>query len=379
MGWIALRMLTGDKAKFYGLIFGIAFSTLLIAQQLTIFANLLLRGAAAVHEVASADIWVMHPSGRTTDVTLTLPQTSLDRVRGVPGVAWAVPMLRAGAAIRTPEGDLEPVTVIGVDDATLIGLPANMVAGDRASLADPDSVFVDDVGSRKLFGSGDRALGVRLELNDQRAVIRGIVDANPTFTSTVILYTRYSNALNYVPGTRNRLSFVVARAAPGQDPEAVAGAVERQTGLRARTSAAFAQQGIDYIIENTGIPINFGITVALGFVVGVAIVGLTFSLFIRDSIKQFGALKAIGVTNGKIRGMVALQAAFIGFVGYSLGILLAVAFVVIGALTGDAFKGFYVPWQVPIGVAAVVLLMVFGTGFVALRRVLKTEPAEVFR
>ncbi|HBM04286.1 MAG TPA: ABC transporter permease, partial [Erythrobacter sp.] len=44
----------------------------------------------------------------------------------------------------------------------------------------------------------------------------------------------------------------------------------------------FAQDGIDFIIENTGIPLNFGITVALGFVVGVAIVGLTFSLFIRD-------------------------------------------------------------------------------------------------
>ena len=379
MGWIALRMLTGDKAKFYGLIFGIAFSTLLIGQQLTIFANLLLRGAAAVHEVASADIWVMHPSGRTTDVTLTLPQTALDRVRGVPGVAWAVPMLRAGAAVRTPDGDLEPVTVIGVDDATLLGLPTNMVAGAREALAQPDTVFIDDVGSRKLFGGGDQAMNVRLELNDQRAVVRGIVDANPTFTSTVILYTRYSNALNYVPGSRNRLSFVLARAAPGQDPAAVAEAIELQTGLRARPSDVFAQQGIDYIVENTGIPINFGITVALGFIVGVAIVGLTFSLFIRDSIKQFGALKAIGVTNGKIRGMVALQAAFIGFVGYSIGILLAVLFVVVGAATGDAFKGFYIPWQVPVGVAIAVLLMVFGTGFVALRKVLKTEPAEVFR
>lgn len=379
MGWIALRMLTGDKAKFYGLIFGIAFSTLLIAQQLTIFANLLLRGAAAVHEVSSADIWVMHPSGRTPDVTLNMPVTALDRVRGVPGVAWAAPMLRAGASVRTPDGDLEPVTVIGVDDASLIGLPQTMIAGVRSALAEPDSVFIDDVGSRKLFGEGPRAMDVRLELNDQRAVVRGIVDANPTFTSTVILYTRYSNALNYVPGTRNRLSFIVARSAPGQDPAAVTAAIEAQTGLRARTSEEFAQQGIDYIVENTGIPINFGITVALGFVVGVAIVGLTFSLFIRDSIKQFGALKAIGVTNGKIRGMVALQAGFIGFVGYGIGILLAVLFIVSGAASGDAFKGFYTPWQIPLAVAVAVLLMVFGTGFVALRKVLKTEPAEVFR
>ena len=41
MLWIAIRMLTGDKQKFYGLLFGIAFSTLLITQQLTIFVNLI--------------------------------------------------------------------------------------------------------------------------------------------------------------------------------------------------------------------------------------------------------------------------------------------------------------------------------------------------
>ncbi len=378
MGWIAIRMLTGDRVKFIGLIFGVAFSTLLITQQLSIFVNLLLRGAAAVHEVPTADIWVMDRSGRTPDVTLPMPATALDRVRGVSGVGWAVPMIRSGATVRTPEGDLEPVSVIGVDDATLTGLPRTMVAGDRERLSDPDAVFIDDVGARKLFPAGG-AVGTRLELNDQRAVVRGIVDANPTFTSTVILYTRYSNALEFVPGTRNRLSFILARAAPGSDPAAVAKAIEAATGLRARTRDQFARDGVDYIIENTGIPINFGITVALGFVVGVAIVGLTFSLFIRDNIKQFGALKAIGVTNMKIRGMVATQAAMVGLIGYGLGILLAVLFVWTGAQNSDAFKGFYTPWQIPLITAAVVMVMILLTGLLALRVVLRTEPAEVFR
>jgi putative ABC transport system permease protein len=159
----------------------------------------------------------------------------------------------------------------------------------------------------------------------------------------------------------------------------VARRIEAATGLRARTQQEFALDSIRYVAGNTGIPINFGITVILGFVVGVAIVGLTFSLFIRDNIKQFGALKAIGVTNSKIRGMVSLQAAWIGFIGYSIGMALAVLFIVIGGKYSDTFKAFYTPWQVPLGVGVTVLVMVFGTGFVALRRVLKTEPAEVFR
>ncbi|WP_379545366.1 ABC transporter permease [Qipengyuania sp. DSG2-2] len=378
MLWIAIRMLTGDKQKFYGLVFGIAFSTLLITQQLTIFINLIERGASAVYSEPTADVWVMDPVSRTPDVNFPMPATALDKVRGVPGVEWAVPHLRAGASVRTSDGDLEGVSIVGVDDATLIGLPKRLIEGDISVLSQPDSVIIDDVGAGKLFENGADPIGARLELNDQRAVIRGIADAIPTFTSQVTLYTKYSQALNYVPGTRNRMTFVIANAADGITHEELASRIEEQTGLRARTREEFAQDGIDFIIENTGIPLNFGITVALGFIVGVAIVGLTFSLFIRDNIKQFGALKAIGVTNAKIRKMVTVQAGLVGLIGYGLGILATVAF--IWGFSGNPdFKGFYIPWQIPLISCAAVFVILGLTGWLSLRTVLKTEPAAVFR
>ncbi|MCB2072510.1 MAG: FtsX-like permease family protein [Novosphingobium sp.] len=379
MIWIAIRMLTGDRQKFYGLVFGIAFSTLLITQQLTIFINLLERGATAVYGISTADVWVMDPVTRSQDVVYPMPSTALDQVRSVPGVSWAVPHFRAGAAVRTEEGDLEGVTVVGVDDSTLIGLPRKMIEGDVSALSRPDSVFVDGVGSQRLFPPGKDPIGSRLELNDQRAVVRGIVDVDPSFTSQVVLYTRYSNALNYVPGTRNRMSFVLARSDNGLTPNELAERIEKRTGLKARTRDEFAQDGIDFIIENTGIPINFGITVALGFIVGIAIVGLTFSLFIRDNIKQFGALKAIGVHNGKIRAMVAVQAGLVGLIGYGLGTLMATAFIASGAANSADFKGFYTPWQIPVITLIAIAVIIAITGWLALRTVLKTEPAAVFR
>jgi putative ABC transport system permease protein len=378
MIWIAIRMLTGDRQKFFGLVFGIAFSTLLITQQLTIFVNLLERGASGVYNVDAADVWVMDPVSRTTDVNFPLPSTALDRVRSVPGVEWAVPHLRAGASVRTKEGDLEGVSVIGVDDTTLIGLPKAMVEGSRAVLEQPDTVVIDDVGATRMFAKGDSPLGERLELNDQRAVVRGIADAMPSFTSQVTLYTTYSQALNYVPGTRNRMSFVLVRSADGITPTQLSERIAAQTGLRARTREQFAQDGIDFIIENTGIPLNFGITVVLGFVVGVAIVGLTFSLFIRDNIKQFGALKAIGVRNGKLARMVAAQAGLVGMIGYGLGVVGTVAFIW-GFSSNPTFKGFYIPWQVPLLSLAAVAIIIALTGWLALRNVFKTEPAAVFR
>ncbi|MFM7402918.1 MAG: ABC transporter permease [Erythrobacter sp.] len=378
MLWIAIRMLTGDAQKFYGLLFGIAFSTLLITQQMTIFVNLVERGASGVYNAPEADVWVMDPVSRTTDVSYAMPGTALDKVRSVQGVEWAVPHLRAQANVRTSQGDLEGVAVIGVDDAALIGLPKRMAIADKTVLFAPDTVVIDGVGTTRLFPSAEEAMGKRLELNDQRAVIRGITDSIPSFTSTVVLYTRYSSALNFVPGTRNRLSFVLVGVAPGQTPEGVAARIEAETGLKAETRREFARAGVNFIIENTGIPTNFGITVFLGFVVGVAIVGLTFSLFLRDNIKQFGALKAIGVTNSRIVQMVGVQAGLVGLVGYALGVVGTVAFIrSFGA--NPFFKGFYIPWQIPlISLAAVVVILTI-TGFIAIRSVLRTEPAAVFR
>ncbi|MCK0127212.1 ABC transporter permease [Erythrobacter sp. F6033] len=378
MLWIAIRMLTGDAQKFYGLLFGIAFSTLLITQQLTIFVNLIERGASGVFNAPEAEVWVMDPVSRTTDVNYAMPSTALDEVRSVPGVEWAVPHLRAVASVRTGTGDLEGVAIIGVDDATLIGMPENMVTETKGVLSQPDAVVIDDGGVFNLFENGEDPIGQRLELNDQRAVIRGVADSIPSFTSQVVLYTKYSQALNYVPGTRNRLTFVLAGVTEGETAAGVADRIEEQTGLKAETREEFAQAGVDFIVQNTGIPTNFGITVVLGFVVGVAIVGLTFSLFIRDNIKQFGALKAIGVTNSKIVGMVSAQAALVGAVGYALGVIGTVTF--IWAFSGNPFfKGFYIPWQIPlISLAAVVVILAI-TGWIALRSVLNTEPAAVFR
>jgi putative ABC transport system permease protein len=376
--WIAIRMLTGDAQKFYGLLFGIAFSTLLITQQLTIFVNLIERGASGVYNVSSADVWVMDEVSRTTDVNYPMPSTALDKVRSVPGVEWAVPHLRANASVRSGDGDLEGVAIIGVDDVTLIGLPKTMAAGSAEVLSQPDSVIIDDVGVTKLFEDGRDPIGQRLELNDQRAVIGAVADSIPTFTSQVTLYTKYSQALRYVPGTRNRLSFVLVGAADKVSPQDLAARIEAQSGLRARTRDDFAGDGINFIVENTGIPFNFGITVLLGFIVGVAIVGLTFSLFIRDNIKQFGALKAIGVTNGKIRRMVAAQAGLVGLIGYGLGVLGTTIF--IWAFSGNpTFKGFYIPWPIPLISLGAVTLILALTGWLALRNVLKTEPASVFR
>ena len=47
------------------------------------------------------------------------------------------------------------------------------------------------------------------------------------------------------------------------------------------------------------------------------VAGQTFYLFTVENLKQFGAIKAIGVTNWRLIGMILLQAFAVGIIGFS--------------------------------------------------------------
>lgn len=379
MSWIAIRMLIGDTAKYLGMIFGVAFSVLLIAQQSSIFLGLLSRSAAAVTEVRDADIWVMDPRVQFVDGARGLPDTALQRVRGVLGVAWAAPHLRTTTTIATAGVELTAASLIGVDDASLAGLPAKVVAGQREALNAPGAVMLNSTGWQFLFKDKPFEPGLELELNDSRAVVVGLLDTSQTLSQQVQIYARYSTALSFAPGGRNRLSFVLAKAAEGEDAGLVAKRIEEVTGLKAMSRQAFRDATQNYVIFNTGIPQSFASVVTLGVIVGIVVVALTFSLFIRDNAKQFGALRAIGVSGWQLAGMVLLQGALVGVVGYAIGLGLAAWLVEASAQNVLAFRGFFVPWQVAALAAAIVVLIIVWAGLGGLRRVLKLDPAAVFR
>jgi putative ABC transport system permease protein len=379
MNWIALRMLTGDAVKYIGMVFGVAFATLLIGQQSSIFLGLVDRASTTIRDIRDADVWVMDPRVKSVDGSQPLPSTDLARVRGVAGVSWAAPLLSTTTTVNTDDGNTETVRMIGVDDASLIGLPQRVIEGSREALRAPGAILMDRAGYAFLFKGEPWREGRTLEINDSRAVIVGLVEAGAQFTSQVTIFTRYSSALDFAPGGRNRLSFILARAADGFDPAQVAHNISGRTGLKAMTSADFSKATSDFIIGNTGIPISFGVVVALGVVVGIVVVALTFSLFIRDNIRQFGALKAIGVTNARLIGMVLLQGGLVGLVGYAIGLGLAAGVIQGGAANAPALRGFFMPWQVAVFAAVIVAAIITIAGGLALRRVLNTDPAAVFR
>jgi putative ABC transport system permease protein len=385
MGWVALKMLTGDRSKYLGLIFGVGFATLLMSQQVSIFVGIMKRTASQILDVRDASVWVMDSKVRYIDEIPALPDTDLDRVRGVPGVAWAVRLYKGQVRARLADGNFRNVILFGLDDDTFVGAPNEMLAGRLADLSRPDAVIIDKAGYEYMWpkdvphlGTRGYQLGKVFEMNDRRAVLVGVCKASAPFTTLPVLYTRYSQAAWYAPRERNLMSFVLVKPEPGVSDQEVCRRIEEQTERMALTKDQFFWKTIRYFLGSTGIPVNFGITIALGFIVGVAVAGQTFYLFTIENLRQFGALKAMGVSNGRLVGMILLQALVVGVVGYAFGIgLTALFFESTSHMTHLA--GLHLYWQVMAGSAVAVLVIVILASLLSIRRVLVLEPAVVFR
>jgi putative ABC transport system permease protein len=376
MSWIALRMLMGDRVKYLGIIAGLTFAALLITQQVSVFCGLLLRTTSQLQDVGDAAIWVMDPGVAYIDELKPLREDAVYLVQGVPGVAWAVRFYKGLARMKLGDGKFQQTIVLGLDEATLVGAPRKLLLGSLADLRKPDAVIMDEAGFHYLWPGEPLQVGRIFELNDHRAVLVGICKASRTFFTYPVLYTSYHQALWFSPQGRKVLPFVLAQPQAGVSVRAVCDRIQEQTGLQALPRAEFAWKTIQYYLRRTGIPVNFGITVTLGFIVGCAIAGQTFYTFVLENLSQFGALKAMGVSNLRIIGMVLLQGLLVGAIGYGLGVGLACLF---GVAARGTELAFFMPWQILVGTALAVASIVVLSSLVSVRKVLVLEPAIVFR
>lgn len=383
MNFVALKMLLGDRAKYIGILIGITFASLLITQQSAIFSGIMSRTYAAITDLPAPDVWVMDPKVQYIDDIKPLQDTELYRVRGVEGVEWATPLYKGLLKARLSNGNFQTTIVVGVDDATLIGAPTEMIEGRVADLRQNDAVIVDEHSAKGKLAhvapDGSRIplrVGDSLEINDHRGVVVGICKVSRTFQSQPVVYTTFSRATSFAPRERKLLSFVLAKAKPGVDHEELCRRIEDVTGLKAHTSRRFRDVTMGYFMKYTGIPINFGMSVLLGFLVGTIVAGQTFFNFTLDNLRHFGALKAMGASNGRLVKMILLQALLVGALGWGLGVGGAALF---GRATANTELAFRLGWPLLVVSGGAVLLICSISALLCIWKVARLEPAIVFK
>lgn len=390
---IALRMLAADRAKFGGLVFGLAFTSFLVTFAASYFCGFMTNGYALVSENPQVDVWVMDPAVESVEQTTNLTSSALERVRGVPGVRDARALRLASIDARFANGRVQPVQVIAVDDITLDGVPAPQDVVP-AVLREGDSVLVDAGATEdKLLApvrAADRwphdgphldaplrplAAGDELLLNDRALQVRGVTAVHPRFPPRPLVYMTRGTALRVLPYERRDVTFVLVRTMPGSDAHDVATHIAQRTGLRARTSDDFIVDTVRWYLVNSEDVGDISAMLILAMTMGLGVSGIMLYLFTHDRRRDYAVLRALGLAPRTLSMMVVVQAFTAAAIGAGIGL---------GAcgIAGEIATRFGFPFRMlvytPIaGIVAVLLVAVAGT-LASLMPVRRLDPAEVF-
>lgn len=380
---LALKMMVGDRAKFIGILIGLTFAAFIIIQQAGIFVGVLERTFGFIADTSQADIWVMNEKVQYLDDIKTLKDAELNHVRGIEGVAWAAPLYKGLLTVRLKDGSFQICHVIGVDSATLIGGPPVMVEGSLLDLRAPQAVLINDIGAKDKLATLSKEgrvipmrVGDHLQINDRKVTVRGICKVHRTFQSQPVIYTTYQRALLLTPDEQSRLTFILVKAKEGMDLNLLCDKIRANTQLAAYTAEEFKKLTVNYYLKYTGIPVNFGFAVLLGFIIGIAITGQTFYNFAHDNLRYFGIFKAMGATNTTLAKMVMFQGVVMASLGWGLGMGLASLF---GLLLGHTELSFALPFWLFIGSGISLLIITLSAALISLLAILRLEPAIVFQ
>lgn len=416
---VAMKMLRGNRAKYVGLLLGITFTSFLVTFAGSYFCGFMTRGFALISENPGADVWVMDPAVESTEMTTNIPDSALSRVRGVDGVLSATPLALATVDARFPNGRFQSFELIGVDDATFIGLPPLRDGVSYTVMRTPDAVVVDSGGTEgKLqtpalaadqwpygkphlylpgheqtatalyrlipdsfkphLGIPTRELqaGDQLLVNDHRVVVRGRAEALPRYPPRPLMYTTISNVSRILLPERHYLTFVLAKAAPGVSPRELAARIDARTGLRARSSDDFKTDTVNWFFINSEDVGDMASMISIAVLVGLGVTGVMLYMFTTDNVKQYAVLKTMGASSKLLLTMVFAQSGLCALLGAGLGQGLCV---VVGQIAIAEFDyPFRMMWFTPILGILMVMLVSIVAAAISARPVLKLEPGIVF-
>ena len=371
---LAYKLLVNDRAKFSALLVGITFAVFLIIMMTSIFAGVLNRASATVINIG-ASIWVMDPSVQTVANTIGIPDYTLDAVRSIQGVKYAVPLFSGGALVKLEDGTYQSVNVVGLDDTSLFGRPPMEQGSIDDIFAENSFIVVHDSEFVKL---GHPHIGTTFELNDHRGVVVGIakVAASSLFGIPTV-YTTYERAIQYIPNPRFTISYILVEPKSTEDISRIQKEVT-DLGYLALTKEQFEQRISNFYKYQTGVGMNLLLMTIISFIVGLSISGQTFYTFILENLDKFGALKAIGAKSRELVLMILFQASFTALTGYGLGVgFCTMAITLAKARLPDYAAMITYP---NIGSALLMVVVIAGTSsYVGVRKVLRIEPFDIFR
>jgi putative ABC transport system permease protein len=368
----AIRFMVYDKPKSIGALAGIIISSFLIGQQVGIFI-FLTNAMASLVQNNNQYIWVVDETTTNVNALSPLDMRIGRELESIPGVAKVHPLVIAAGSARFENGKSSGMVLIGAQYPDFAGGPWNVTDGKKEDLLQEGAIFTDFF-DRKALGGAE--IGDYFEVNGQKVFIagntRGVRSFSGVYSFTTIERAR---SLGNVPNTR--ASAFLIDWDPAYTQDTVIKMINANIkGIRAWGGDQFRAESVATVLGSSGIALSFGTLVIFALISGLVIIGLTLYSAAIDRIRDYGTLKAIGATNGYIRGLILTQATLFAIIGFIIS-----TFLVEGFRSGVASAGtiFNFPPVVRLSFFLITFFISIGGSLFAIRRITRLEPAQVFR
>jgi putative ABC transport system permease protein len=370
---IAVKMLLHKKSRFLLTNLGIAVAFFLSAAQSGLMVGWC-NTCTAVIRHSGVDLWVMAPHTPAFDYGTPIPRNRVYQVRNVPGVAWAEGMFMGWNWWQRPDGRAVNIELIGLDLSS-VGGPWDLRAGAADVVHHPDTVIVDEL---YLASLGVAGVGDEVEMIGRRARVGGISCGVRTLTASPFVFTSLKSAIRYDQRYReDEITYVLARCAPGYNPEQVRNAVAHEMPhAEVLTTGQFAWRSIRYWMLQTGLGITVVLTAILGLVVAAVIISQTLFATTQDHLANYATLLALGFSRTQLGGAVVVQSLILGTGGILLG---SAAFFWAARLSVTTPIPLETTGALLAGLVGVCLACCALASFLSVRSVFRIDPIAVFR
>ena len=378
LGWLQLKH---KPLRLLVALAGIGFAVLLILMQLG-FRSALFESAVRFHERFDYDIALFSPDS----VFIVRPQTfsirRLYQAMGHETVESATPVYIFPSVWKNPwNNNRRSINTIGFHpDDRLLDLPAFEEARERLRQQD---VVLFDRGSRPEFGPVAEAIdnGERVvtEINDREVEVTGLFEMGTSFGIDGTVITSDDNFMRLFPlRPRSEIHLGLIRLRDGFDPDTVRDAMDTYLpdDVLVMTKTQFVQREKNYWNSATPIGYLFAFGAIMGFVVGAIIVYQILFADVSEHLNEYATLRAIGYPNRFVSGIVLQEAVILAVLGFLPG--LGTAWWLYGKAAAATNLPLYITQERAVTVFLMTLAMCAISGLLAVRKVRRLDPAEVF-
>lgn len=377
---LAWSLLVHDKTRMCLSVLGVAFAVFLMFIEMG-FLNGVYDSQTLLMNYFNADLVVAHRFREAVMPPRIVSRQRLERAMQLEDVAAVYPMYCAlRAEWKGGQGKINWLATVGIDpDDPALDLPE--LATYREALRQPGTAIAD---RRSRAFLGDLRPGVEGEMNGRKLRLVGNFTLGPDFVVDGRLIMSDRNFITYFPdpgtGSPNseRIELGLIRLVPGADVEEVRMRLQdlMADDMRVFTKAGLIEMEKSFFGKNQPVGIIFGLGMFVGFVIGVTICYQILFTEVNDRQAEFATLKAIGYPNGYLVGVVLREALCLALIAFLPGLLAAfLTYSTLQELTGITMR--LTPERVAM-VFVMTVVMSLASAALALRKVLASDPAEVF-